>query len=282
MISTETCIDQFLDAYSHRLGKETLKNYESSVRHFVSFCEKPFNAVSSRDVRKWIIHLEEEGYKISTIKSVKMMGLRAFYKYCVEESFMACSPITTDTVPFPKDIDRIPHYLNNYQLAELRVLCGGNLKKRAIVEVLYTTGMRVGELTRMKLEDINWTERKIFIAKGKGDKERFTLFTKECGQYLNAYLQERHDSIPFVFLNRYGTGGINKSSIQHWFKEFREKLGVFVSPHTLRHTFAAHLAMKGMPLECIQVLLGHDSPENTHLYARLHQQAQKDSYDMWN
>lgn len=86
---------------------------------------------------------------------------------------------------------------------------------------------------------------------------------------------------PFLFLDRYGKGAIDPRLIQHWFESYREELGFYVTPHTLRHTFATHLAMKGMPLSYIQVLLGHDDPRDTHTYARLYGEAQKQMYDEW-
>lgn len=133
-------------------------------------------------------------------------------------------------------------------MAQLRTLTEGNLKRRTIVEVLYSTGIRIGELVSLKKEDIHWEERSIIILNGKRDKDRFIFFTKECQAYLETYLNCRTDTLPYLFLNSYKKGQIDKGSIQYWFISYREQLGFYLSAHTLRHTFAAHLAMKGMPL----------------------------------
>lgn len=244
----------------------------------ISFCEKPYNEVTTRDIRSWLKHLYESGYKSSSIKT-KMFGLRLFYKYCLEEGLITHNPV--ESIPLPKDRDKLPHYLTIEQLVQLRLLCEGDLKLRAIIEVFYATGVRVSELVNMRLEDINWSERMIRIPKGKGKKERIVLFTNECAEHLNSYLQERRDELPFVFVNRSETNAVTIWSVGYWLRPFGEKMGVHLSPHTLRHTFAAHLALKGMPLASIQALLGHDNPKNTIIYTRLHQEAQKQMYEQW-
>jgi site-specific recombinase XerD len=205
--------------------------------------------------------------------------LRVFYEYCLEEGISTQNPV--EGITLPKIEDKLPTYLTYEQLMQLRSLCEGNLRQRALIEVLYTTGIRLGELSNMKLEDINWTERMIHIPKGKGKKERIVLFTKECAEYVKAYMQSRKDDLPYVFVNIMGTGPLTHSPIQETFGVYRKKLGFQFTPHTLRHTFAAHLAIKGMPLECIQALMGHENPQHTRMYARLYQKAQKDMYDEW-
>lgn len=278
MLTSAEYIKRFTEGHSARLEKATLEGYQIALNQLRCFCEKPYNEITTRDIRNWLMHLEENGYKRSSIKQ-KMFGLRLFYQYCLEEELMNQNP--AKSVPLPNEEDKLPRYLTNEQLVQLRLLAEGNLKQRAVIEVLYTTGVRLRELTRMKLEDIHWEERMIRIPRGKGKKERIVLFTKDCSQHLHAYLQVRQDELPYLFLNRYGKGAIDPRSIQRWFQSYREKLGIFLSPHILRHTFAAHLARKGMSLVCLQVLLGHDQARHTHLYARLHQQAQKDTYDEW-
>lgn len=279
MFTTEDIINRFKADHSVRLEKNTLADYIVSVRQMLSFCAKPYQEITTRDIRNWLIHLEENRHKLSSINKY-LFGLRLFYQYCLEEELMNSNP--AKGVPLPKGKDKLPRYLTTEQLTKLRLLVGeGNLKQRAVIEVLYTTGVRIGELSSMKLEDIHWEERKIHIPRGKGKKERIVLFTKECSEHVRAYLQERTDEVPYLFLNEDGTGAVCKGTIRNWFISYREKLGCYLSPHILRHTFATHLAMKGMPIACLQVLLGHQHASQTLQYARLYQQAQKDKYDEW-
>lgn len=278
MITTEACINQFIDDHSFRCEKSTLDSYKRSIQQLLCFSNKPYNEITKRDIRNWMMYLNEEGYKVNSIRN-KVFDLRVFYKYCAEEDLILNNP--AESIFPPKSEDKLPYYLTNEQLTQLRVICSGKLKQRAIIEVLYATGVRISELTSMKLEDINWSERLIQIPNGKGKKGRIVMFTRECEEHLKAYLLERSDELPFVFLNRRSTGAIFKTSINYWFDDYKEKLGIHLSPHTLRHTFAAHLARKGMPLSSIQVLLGHEDASMAHRYARLHQQAQKEMYDEW-
>lgn len=278
MLTSEVCINQFINEYKFRIERNTLVCYLASIRQLLSFCEKPFNNVTTRDIRSWFIHLEEDGYKQSTIKH-KLIGLRLFYRYCLEEEIMTHNP--AEKVPLPKDEDKLPYYLTNEQLMKLRLFCEDNLQQRAVIEVFYATGVRLRELTNMKLENIQWSERMIRIPEGKGKKERIVLFTNECSEHLKVYLQSRCDELPFVFVNRDGTASIYPRVIQNWFENYRKKLGFYLTPHTLRHTFAAHLTMKGMKMAYIQTLLGHENPRHTHFYSRLHCYAQKQMYDEW-
>lgn len=278
MLTSEACIKQFIEDHSFRLEKWTLEAYQVSIVQLLNYCGKPYNEITARDIRNWMIDLEEHDYKRSSIKQ-KMVGLRLFYQYCVEEKLITQNPV--ESVPHPKTEDKLPHYLDMGQLAQLRQLVEGRLKQKAVVELLYTSGVRIRELTAMKKEAIIWSERMIHIPKGKGKKERIVLFTKQCAEYLEAYIQSQSVDLPYVFLDRYSKGPLDPRSIQHWFEGYREEMGIYLTPHTLRHTFAAHLAMKGMPISFIQVLLGHENPSNTHLYARLHSHAQKQKYDEW-
>lgn len=278
MITSEEYIKQFMDDYCIKLKKRTLNGYILSVRQMLAFYNKQFNEITTKDVRNWLLHLEEKGYKHNSIRN-KLVGLGAFYRYCLEETFISRNPI--DAIPYPKHEDKLPHYLTVDQLVLLRSLCKENLKHRAVIEVLYATGVRISELTNMRLEDITWEERMIRIPNGKGKKERIVLFTKECAEHLLAYLHTRSDDVPFVFTNRNGNGPNDPNSIQGWFVNYRKELGVYMTPHTMRHTFAAHLAMRGMPFVSIQSLLGHIDPNHTRLYSRLYDNARKEKYDEW-
>jgi site-specific recombinase XerD len=278
MNASEICINQFSDDYSVKFKKSTIDGYKITIRQLITFSQKPYDQITTREIRNWFLYLEENDYKPGTIRR-KLFGLRVFYHYCMEEGFITYNPV--DRIPIPKETEPTPHYLTYEQLTQLRSLCEGNVKQRAVMEVLYSTGVRLFELTHMKIEDIDWEERMIHIPNGKGKKERIVYFTKECAEHLMAYLDSRCDELPYLFLNRYKAGSIDKRAIQYWFTSYREKMGIYFTPHSLRHTFAAHLAMKGMSLLYIQNLLGHDNPQHTRIYARLHGFAQKQKYDEW-
>ncbi|MGE6517342.1 tyrosine-type recombinase/integrase [Lysinibacillus sphaericus] len=152
---------------------------------------------------------------------------------------------------------------------------------RVVVEILYTTGNRISELSAMKKEDINRSERSILITKGKRKKSRIVLFTRECGEQLSRYLKGWEDDMPTVFVNVTGKRAICHRTVQKKLAEYGGQLCMKIPPHTLRHTFAARLAMKAMPLSCIQVLLRHKELQPMLLYARLYDHAHKEIYDQF-
>ncbi|MBH0164093.1 tyrosine-type recombinase/integrase [Fictibacillus sp. 7GRE50] len=278
MLTSEACINKFIEDHSFKLSTYILKVYRTALSQLIEYCGKPYNDISTKDIRRWIKHLVDAGYKASSIKT-KIYGLRLFYKYCVEEMLMVENPV--DTVPLPKDEPKQPRYMIPDQLNKLRNLTKDDVRLRAIIEVFYATGVRLSELLNMKHEDINWEERLIRIPEGKGGIERIVPFTEVCAEYLKAYLQTRRDSLPYVFVNRYWTSPINPVSIGIWLKPYSEKIGIHLNPHLFRHTFAAHLAMKGMKFEHIQALLGHVNPKHTLVYTNLYQQVRSEMYDQF-
>ncbi|MGA5690637.1 tyrosine-type recombinase/integrase [Cytobacillus pseudoceanisediminis] len=278
MLELVACMKQFEEDHTSRLAESTRTSYKLAVRELISFCKKPYEEISTRDIRNWLGDFEKKGYMPSTI-GIKINGIKMFFNYCHEEGFVKNNPAVL--LPAPKIQKNPPQYLDYSQLTQLRQLVKGKLRERAAVELLYATGVRIQEFVMIKKEDINWPDRMIHIRKGKGKKERMVLFTKECAEHLKEYLQSRQDDDPYLFINQFKRGPLAPRSVRLWFEAFREELDFHLSPHTLRHTLAAHLAMKGMPLVCIQVLLGHDEIRNTMIYARLHKQAQKQLYDEW-
>lgn len=153
-------------------------------------------------------------------------------------------------------------------------------RDRAIIETLYATGVRVSELLHIKLEDIKWDTRQILIRKGKGSKARPVLFSHGCAERLKRYIETRKYNGDYLFSNKRGQP-ISRQLVQRKFREYSETLGFKVSPHTLRHTFAATLAEKGMDFLYIQELLGHSNINSTRIYTRLMNHERKKQYDQY-
>lgn len=274
----ESCLQKFTLEYQHRLSKKTLIYYQIAIREFFAYSQTSYHQVVAKDIRKWILELEKKQRVVQTINA-KISALKTFYKFCYEDQLMNTNPTTSiNLLQIP---EQPTYYLQYEQLRQLQQLVEPDLEKRTMVELLYTTGVRVGELTTIREEDINWEERFILIFNGKRKKERIVCFTRTCAEYLQAFLQEQPDESPYVFMNKSKNGPASVRTLQHYFKQYAERLGFRLTPHTLRHTFAAHLAQKGMPLVGIQTLLGHEKAEQTQFYARLFNDARKDMYDQW-
>ncbi len=211
MITSEACIEKFKRDYSFRLAVGTVDMYQHAVGQLLAYCEKPFDEINTRDIRSWMHHLYTNGNKPATVKK-KLFGVKLFYRYCQEEELMTHNPVSS--VTFPEVEQMLPRYLHMDQLTRLRKLVEGREQERAVIELLYATGVRIRELAAMKKEDIDWSERTIHIPNGKRKKGRIVLFTRICAEHLKAYLQKRDDDLPFVFVNTTATGPVCVRTIQ--------------------------------------------------------------------
>jgi site-specific recombinase XerD len=276
VIKSKEVIQKFKEEFSYRLSESTIYVYGKAMEQLVSYCNKPFNEITTQEIRNWMVHLEANGYKTLSVR-IKLSGLKLFYRYCMEEDLVTKDP--AKSIPFPSVEEKLPRYLEFDQLTKLRQIVKENPRLRAMIEVLYSTGIRISELAAMKKDDINWPERIIHIPCGKRKKARIVLFTRTCEEHLKFYLERRKDDLSNVFVNAAERGPVCISTFRENLRNYSKILGFPVFPHILRHTFAAHLAIKGMPLHCIQILLGHIEPHQTQVYARLYSHARKQKYD---
>jgi len=267
----------FLNDHIGRFSSETVRGYTIALNQFFSFCEKNANEVKAKDIRDWLADMTEKGLKPRSIQ-LKLAALKSFYQYCVEENILIKNP--TGRVRSPQKEDSLPYYLNKRQLAMLQDLTKDHPRERAIVETLYATGVRISELLNIKLEDMRWDTRQIWVTKGKGNKERFVLFTYHSAERLKTYLANRREKSEYLFASPRG-GSLSRCFVELLFRQYSKQLGFRVTPHTLRHTFAAHLAEKGMDYSSIQELLGHANINSTRVYTRLMNHAQKKQYDQY-
>lgn len=267
----------FFNDNQARFSSETVRGYKIALKQFFLFCEKNYDVVKPTDVRVWLASMEEKGLKPNSIH-LKLAALKSFYQYCMEENRLIKNP--TLTVHTPQKDDSLPYYLSKREVALLQELTRHDLRDRAIVETLYATGVRINELLNIKLDDVKWETRQIWIRKGKGNKERFVLFTHECAERLKSYLQHRNKDSLYLFSNERG-GFLSRVFVQKQFQEYSKILEFKVKPHTMRHTFAAHLAEKNMPQSYIQELLGHVNINSTRIYTRIMEHARKKQYDRY-
>jgi integrase/recombinase XerC len=273
----EKIMQAFFQDHQARFSTETVRSYKVALVKFFAFCDKKYDEVQLSDIRGWVASLNQNGLKPRTVH-LKISAVKSFYRYAMEEHLVKKNP--TLKVKTPKKEDSLPYYLTQRQVALLQELTRQDVRDRAIVEALYATGVRVSELLQIKLEDIKWETRQIWIRKGKGNKERFVLFSYECAERLKTYLRLRKEESEYLFASNRG-GHLSRILIEKRFQEFSKKLGFKVVPHTMRHTFAAHLAEKGMDFSYIQDLLGHANINSTRIYTRLMSHARKQKYDQF-
>ncbi len=278
-------IDQFR-AYlllERSLSAHTLDAYVHDVARFVEYLELrppvvlPLQ-VGSGEVERFVLWINELGLEAST-QARMLSGLRAFYKFLLVEDLTDEYP--TALLEGPRLRRKIPEVLSATEvqqvLAALDLSEPQGMRNRAILEVLYACGMRVSELTGLKLTQL-FLQGGFVKVTGKGSKERLVPIGKEAARWVQLYVEEvraKQDNIKpehqnIVFLNRRGAP-LTRVMVFYIVKEAAENAGITknISPHTLRHSFATHLVEGGADLKAVQDMLGHESITTTELYTHL-------------
>lgn len=217
----------------------------------------------------------------------KLTVLRSFYLFLVQQKLFKASPVPSGRSYRVKVEKPLPRFLGQRDVARLLDAPDESsplgLRDRAILEVLYSCGVRLGEIQTMDLPNVNFTSQEILV-RGKGSKERWVLFGQPAATALRRYLDEGRPHLSVrpesaLFLNRYGNRLSRRSMeklVERYGVEAQTTLGVH--PHTLRHTFATHMLEGGADLRVIQELLGHSSPSTTQIYTHVTKQEALSAY----
>ncbi|MEC0270471.1 tyrosine-type recombinase/integrase [Paenibacillus anseongense] len=203
--------------------------------------------------------------------------VRSLFRFAFEEGHLTRNPSTK--LREPNMDKRIPKFLIEEDVIHLKITCRSH-REHALLEFLYCTGCRVGEVQKLNLEDINW-ENCSAIVNGKGAKQREVYFTTECKIWLKRYLENRNDTCKALFVTE--TNPIRRLTIPtiRWSLKKIAKRGDItanVYPHRFRHTYACQLLDNGAPLEFIQGMLGHEKTSTTQIYAQLRGERRRELY----
>jgi len=272
----------FLDFLSaeRNASPNTISAYRRDIAEFLRFLKKQGwrEHPSPRDVRKWLATLNQKGLKRTSI-SRKLSSIRAFYKYLFRTGVVSFNP--AEPVSFPIRSRPLPKNLTVAQATDVieknPVSDFKGIRDRAIIELLYSTGIRVSELTGLDLEGINFSPEMIRV-RGKGRKERIVPFGSKARKAMEDYLLERQNLLKrlnkqhqqALFLNRSGKR-LSQRTVQRIVSSAAVNAGIFthVTPHMFRHSMATHLLEAGADLRSIQELLGHASVATTQKYTHL-------------
>lgn len=266
-------INDFLNylEFERRLSGHTVRNYKNDLLDYYEFHGTLATDVDS--VRAYQKHLSDEKYGNSTILR-KISSLRIFFKYLTFKGIIKSNPMIV--ISNPKKEKLLPNYLNYDNLEKL--LNAPNTKtdigKRdaLILELLYSSGIRVSELVNIKFKDINSNEKTILIH-GKGNKERYTYYGSKCESLMDDYIRtvrSKLTSSEYLLANKHG-GHLNDRVIRMIVQNYTKISGinVHVSPHTLRHTYATHMLNGGADLKSVGDLLGHENLSTTQIYTHV-------------
>lgn len=289
-------MEEYIAKFSNYLKGEknvsphTLKSYSTDLNDFLNFLKKEKIPLKVRyidhlTIRRFLASLQRRGLSHATMAR-KLATLRSFFRFLCREEYLEINPaLGTRT---PKIAKKLPKFL---ALSEVFALLESpdekgilGLRDRAILELLYATGMRVSELVGLNVNDVDLLGGVTKIW-GKGGKERLAPFGTEATQALHNYLRRRETLHPGegergLFLNKSGAR-ISARSIRRLLDKYIKKasLSQKISPHTLRHSFATHLLDAGADLRSIQELLGHASLSTTQVYTHLTTERLKRVYD---
>jgi integrase/recombinase XerC len=287
-------IDSFLNYIkaAKNQSENTLKAYAGDLGQFIEYLEqnkisetKSLKNITHLDIRGFLAYLKEKGVAKKSITR-KLSALRSFFKYLVTEGIISEDP--TQMVQGMKLPKKLPQFLYPSEVEALLSAPKNDIlgiRDRAIMELLYATGVRVSELVSIKLKDINMGANFIIVY-GKGSRERIVFFGSKAAESLEEYLKKsrpylvKNLSCEYLFLNKNGTKLTDRSVrriIDKYVKELSLKKNI--SPHTLRHTFATHMLNNGADLKTVQELLGHVSLSTTQLYTHLTKERLKEIYD---
>ena len=262
-------------------SNNTSLSYVKDVTLFSDFIKKDLLLVDKKDIEKYIRSLNKSSKTISHVIS----SLKSFYNYYMRMGNIKSNP--TDEIDRPKIEKKIPEFLTLEEVSSLLNFEVNNefeARNKAILELLYSSGLRISELTNLELSNIDLDECLVRVM-GKGSKERIVPLgdyaidaLKEYIYFYRPMLNKNNSS--YVFLNNRG-GVLSRQFIFKVIKEECIKKGIRknVSPHTLRHTFATHLLKNGADLRIIQELLGHENLSTTQIYTHLTNDKLKHDYE---
>ncbi len=268
-------IDQFTDFLKAEQGvsAHTLRAYSIDLNDFSSFLDKKPRDIDNLDIRSFLASLHHRKLKKSSI-SRKLATIRSFFKYLHREGHVKRNPARL--VSSPKVSKTLPKFLTIDETFSLMDTPQGDTfrptRDKAILELLYSSGLRVSELTSLDIVDLDIKESLVRV-KGKGMKERIVPIGSKAMEAIQNYIAERislRKKSHALFLNNRG-GRLTQRSVRrillHYSRMINLKGGL--SPHTLRHTFATHLLHEGADLRAIQELLGHSSLSTTQKYTHV-------------
>lgn len=279
---------EYLDAYKG-YSSETTKNYKQDLYLFNEFLkEKKINDYKKVDydlLRKYLVFLSNDKQYSNKSVARHISSLHTYFEYLLDERVIETNPM--NLINSPKKEIRLPNYLN---VTDLDILFESvNTKNRVgkrdilILEMFYSTGIRLHELVNIKLNDIDYKSKSIKIL-GKGSKERYVLYGDICAKYLDDYLNNARIHFSkgdndYLFLNQKGNP-ITTSGIEFIVKKILSEspLKIHLSPHTLRHTFATHMLNDGADLMTVKELLGHSDLSTTGIYMHVSKEHLRKTY----
>ena len=279
---------------------KTIENYRLYLERFIEFSgDITVDKITSEQVRRFRLwlnrHINDSSQSLSLItQSYHLIALRGFLTYLSRRDIQSLS---ADKIILPKTARKQVTFLHYDEvsslLSQIDLDTEVGLRDRAIIELLFSSGLRVSELVNLNRDHIN-LNRKEFMVRGKGQKDRPVFVSKGAAERVGDYLASRHDSLVPLFISysrftgQTDTSGdyrrLQSRSIQRMVSHYAKMAGItkHVSPHTLRHSFATDLLMNGADLRSVQAMLGHSNISTTQVYTHVTDQHLKDVFEKFH
>jgi integrase/recombinase XerD len=290
---------QLVDAYlahlrvERRLADHTLESYSRDLQRLGEFAagvEKPIQHLERRDLERFVEGLMSEGLSPRSVART-VAAVRGFYRFSVLAQHIETNP--ADDLQAPRAWPALPKFLAVDEVERLihqpDVGTARGLRDRALIEVLYATGMRVSELIHLRASDLN-LDGGYLSCTGKGNKQRIVPIGDQAADWLKRYMQQARPVLlgkrasPWLFVNAKQGGGLTRVGFWKILKAYGQKAGLArrLSPHVLRHSFATHLLEHGADLRSIQMMLGHADLSTTQIYTHVLEARLRAVYDRFH
>ncbi len=276
-------VDKFISYLTteKNYSSHTIVNYRLDLENFLDYIGKtPIKKVDYQLLRRYLAHLRTQNLKPRSL-SRKLSSLRSFFKYLFREGYIKESPAVL--LMSPKLDKPLPKFLTESEMTAFIEAPKGRgeyaKRDRAILETLYSTGIRVTELTGLNMSDVDLIGN-IAKVSGKGKKERLVPIGRKATEAIKDYLDCRASTPQALFLNKHGTR-LSDRSVRNITTKYIRRTSVNreISPHVLRHSFATHLLNRGADLRSVQELLGHVNLSTTQVYTHVTTDKLKKVYD---
>ena len=294
-LSSAASVDAYLThlAVERRLSQNTVENYARDLvllARFATGAERPVASLDSSDLERFVRALMAEGRSPRSVARV-VACTRGFYRYLSLDGQVERNP--ADGLRPPKAWKSLPSFLSVEEVDGLLgmpdVSTPRGLRDRALIELLYATGMRVSELLSLRPADLN-LEASYLTCTGKGSKQRIVPIGDQAADWVRRYTRQSRPALlgtrnsPRLFVNARGGTGLSRVGFWAVLKAYGRKagFGARLSPHVLRHSFATHLLDRGADLRAIQVMLGHADVSTTQIYTHVLEQRMRTVYDRFH
>ena len=270
----------FIDAKSiEGCSARTIKYYSSTIEHMLSKIQTPIRKITTEIMREYLVDYQKQRNCSKTTVDNIRRNISSFFSWLEEEDYILKSPMRRIHKIKTKSV--VKEVISDEEVEKLRDNCS-TLRDLAIIDLLYSTGIRVGELVRLNIADIDFESRECIVF-GKGDKERRVYFDAKTKIYLKEYIDSREDnnSALFVSLNA-PYNRLKISGVEIRLRQLGRRLNLkAIHPHKFRRTMATRAIDKGMPIEQVQKILGHSQIDTTMQYAIVNQNNVKISHQKY-